>query len=293
MLSVAVVGASPLGGSIAHRLAAQLGVREVRLIDSAVSVAEGTALDIQQAGPVEQFDTAVIGKGNLHDVVGVDIVVLAGPAGGSTPEWSEVAGLEVLEQIARLNHHALVVCAGSTHRSLVERAVASKWLPRRRVIGSGPSALAAAIRAIVALELRCSAGDVSLAVLGRPPQHLVVPWSEASVRGVTVPRLLEPQRLASLQQRVTLIWPPGPYALAAAAARLCNSVANGTADRGFPCYVVLEGELGVRGSAVAVTVELDATGVSRVVEPVLSVRERTQLESGLRFEPTPDPRRRA
>ena len=99
---------------------------------------------------------------------------------------------------------------------------------------------------------------------------------------MTVSRLLAPQRLASLQQRVTLIWPPGPYTLAAAAARLCNSVANGTADRGFPCYVVLEGELGVRGRAVAVTVELDASGVSRVVEPALSVRERTQLESALR-----------
>jgi malate dehydrogenase len=283
MSIVAVVGASLLGGSIAHRLAAQPSVREVRLIDSSVSVAEGTALDIQQAGPVEQFDTTVVGMGNLHDVVGADIVVLAGPVGAADLEWSEKDGLAVLEQVARLNHHALAVCAGSTHRSLVERAVANTSMTRRRVIGSAPFALAAAIKAIVALELRCSASDVSLAVLGRPPQQLVVPWSEASVRGVTVPQLLEPQRLARLQQKVNLLWPPGPYTLAAAAARLCDSVSKGTADRGFPCYVVLTGELGVRDHAVAMTVELDGTGVSRVIEPVLSVRERTQLESALRI----------
>ena len=283
MSIVAVIGASLLGGSVAHRLAAQPGVREVRLIDSSTSVAEGTALDIQQAGAVERFDTTVVGKGHLHDVVGADIVLLAGPAGSPTLEWSEKDGLEVLEQVAGLNHHALAVCAGSTHRSLVERTVANGWMGRNRVIGSAPSALAAAIRAIVALDLRCSARDVSVAVLGRPPQQLVVPWSEASVRGATVASLLEPQQLANLQRRVDLIWPPGPYALAAAAAHLCNSVANGTADRGVSCYAVLTGELGVRDSAIAVTVELDAAGVSRVVEPVLSVRERTQLESALSF----------
>ncbi len=281
---------------MAHRLAAQPGVREVRLIDSSTSVAEGTALDIQQAGAVERFDTAVVGKGHLQDVVGADIVVLTGPAGSATLEWSEKDGLEVLEelrsldenlevleQVARLNHHALVVCAGSTHRSLVERAVANGEMERSRVIGSAPAALAAAIKAIVALDLGCSASDVSVAVLGKPPQQLVVPWSEASVRGATVASLLEPQQLAHLQRRVDLIWPPGPYALAAAAARLCNSVANGTADRGVSCYVVLTGELGVRDSTIAATVELDSARVSRVVEPVLSVRERTQLESALRF----------
>ena len=281
MSTVAVVGASQLGGAVAHRLAVQPSVREVRVIDSSGSVARGIALDIQQSGAVERFDTRVDAGDSIHDMVGADIIVLAGPAGAAALEWDEDGGLTVLERVACLNHHAVTVCAGSTHRTLVERGVTRTSLARERLVGSAPYALACAMQAIVALELRCSPNDVSLTVLGKPPEQLVVPWSGVSVSGVSITALLGPHGLSSIQQRVDLLWPPGPYALAAAVGRLCDAILKGTAERGFPCYVVLDGELGVKNSAFAVSAALDRTGVTRIREPALSVRERTLLDTAI------------
>ncbi len=51
--------------------------------------------------------------------------------------------------------------------------------------------------------------------------------------------------------------------------------------RGLSVFYVLDGELGTRGTSAAVTVELGATGVTRVLEPELTVQERVQLETAL------------
>lgn len=281
MSMIAVVGAGTLGGALVHLLAGRERVGEIRLIDLADRVAAGKALDIQQAGAVERFDTTVVADGDLRAAIGADIVVLTGPADQPDTEWSEDDGLAMLQRLGSLNQRAVTVCAGATHHRLVERGVAETSLSRRRVVGSAPAALHSALRAIIAVELQCSARDVSLAVLGAPPDRFVVPWSEASVRGVALSRLLSSRRLSVLQENIVRVWPPGPYTLAAAAAQLCESVLEGTGLYGVTCSVVLDGELGVRERALATTVTLDVSGVTSVSEPSLSVRERVELDNAL------------
>ena len=76
-------------------------------------------------------------------------------------------------------------------------------------------------------------------------------------------------------------WRPGPYTLASATARLCETAIGQAGRKGLACYTVLDGELGARNCAAVVTVELDAGGVTRIVEPMLSGQERVQLETAL------------
>ena len=80
MSIVSIVGAGQLGGMLAFTLATNERVREIRLIDTTKAIASGTALDIQQAGAVERFDTSVVAYRELPAVIGSDIVVLTGPA---------------------------------------------------------------------------------------------------------------------------------------------------------------------------------------------------------------------
>lgn len=281
MSIVAVVGADELGGSIAHKLAGRGRCAAVRLIDPAGGVAAGKALDIQQAGPVEGFHTRVTAHDDVDAAGGADVVVLAGPADGPDAGGGDGAALAALRRLRLVARHALCVCAGVGHRGLVGRAVAELGMPRRQVLGTAPAALQSALRAIVALELRCSAADVSLAVLGAPPDRLVVPWSAATARGCPLGHLLEPPRLARLRDRARLVWPPGPYALASVTARACEAVAAGAGPRALSCFTVLDGELGVRGTTAAVTVELGPAGVTRILEPALTVQEQVQLETAL------------
>ena len=279
--TVAIVGAGPLGGATAHTLAARYGVREVRLIDEAGPVAAGQALDIQQAGAIERFDTEVVAGDDLRQVVGAAVVILTGPVSGEDGEWSETEGLAVLRRVSALNAHALVVCAGASHRGIVQAGVSAGELPRRRLVGSAPLALVGALRAIIGLELACSSLDVAVSALGVPPGGIVVPWTGALAEGVPLVRRLEAPRLNRLREKVTPLWPPGPYALASAAATLCQAWLVGTTRR-MPCYATLQGELGVHDRAAAVEARLDEEGVAGIVDPGLTGHERVQLDSALR-----------
>ena len=59
MSFIAIIGAGPIGGAVAHKRAARGRVTQIRLIDSAGSIAQGKALDILQSGPVENFNASV------------------------------------------------------------------------------------------------------------------------------------------------------------------------------------------------------------------------------------------
>ena len=51
-------------------------------------------------------------------------------------------------------------------------------------------ALRSAVTAITALEANAAPSDISLAVLGRPPQQVIVPWDEGAIGGRSSPTVL-------------------------------------------------------------------------------------------------------
>lgn len=281
MSTIAIVGAGTLGGTLAHTLASRDRVAEIRLIDEAGAVAAGKALDIQQAGPIEGFRTRVSADSDIAAVIGSSVVVFAGPASEAERDWEEERGLTLVDRVAQLERRAVLICAGASHRALIERSVNELKIARRRFIGSAPAALASAIRAMVTLELQCSPGDVHVPIAGVPPAQTVVVWSEAVARGVTLARALAPNQLVRLRQLVPRLWPPGPYALASAATRIIEAAATGGATRAFPCFLVLDGEWGARGLAACVPVVLGPHGVERIVELSPSVHERVQIETAI------------
>ena len=278
MSVIAIIGAGPLGGTLAHLVASHDLYREVRLIDDDGDVAAGKALDIRQAGAIEHFCTAVVGDGNASAAVGADVVVLTDPAAVPGAEWDDDDGLDRLRQVAEFGRTALIVCAGAGQGRLVERGVSEAGLDRGRLIGSAPEALRGALRAVVALEVGCEPSEVALIVLGAPPRHIVVPWSHATVGGLSLEASLAPARQKRLQERAAALWPPGPYALAAAAGRVAASVAT-RSRRQLSGFVAVDGEFGMRRQVLAAPVRFGADGVIRIIEPQLNARELGQLEA--------------
>ena len=222
MSVVAIVGASTLGGTLAQTLAARDRVAAVRLVDEAADVAAGKALDIRQSAPLDRFGTQVTAHADIAAAAGADVVVLAGPAAAPQTEWTDDEGLALLDRLGGGRSGAVVLCAGASHRRLVERGVAEGRIPRGRLLGTAPEALRAAVTAVVALDLGCAASDVALTVLGIPPRHAVVPWGQATVAG---------QRLEELLPRRPARAHPGADAPALAPRPLCAGCRRG-ADRG-------------------------------------------------------------
>ena len=155
----------------------------VRLIDEKAAVAAGKALDLMQAGPICRSDTRVEGSADLAAASGAAAIVIADRV-DSADEWGGEQGLDLLRRLGRggFLDRSVVICAGASQRALMQQGFDELGLPRRRVIGSAPEALAATARALVAIEARAASNQVALTVIGRPDKF-VIPWSDASVGG--------------------------------------------------------------------------------------------------------------
>ena len=274
MSFIAIIGSGPLGGSIAHKVAARDRVGEVRLIDADERIAQGKALDIRQSSPIENFSARVVGIGSFAGVAGADAIVIADAAAGQG-EFAGEGGLALLRQIAAVEASAPIVFAGAAQRELMGRAIGELHISGSRIVGSAPFALESALRALTGLLMDTSGVEIGLTVVGVPPHAAVVLWEEASISGQPLASIVPPHEIAALNARLPGLWPPGPYALASAAARVIEAIVNGSRRR-FSCFVAAG-----RGSVGAMPVELGEDGVRRVIEPVLTRQERTRLENAL------------
>jgi malate dehydrogenase len=280
MTSVAIIGAGDLGGAVAQALAARDRVARVMLIDPAAAVAAGKALDIQQSGAVHGFHARLTATDDLSRAAGAAVCVLADRVGSPPSEWRDEEGLALVTRVLTYIGDAPLVFAGTQQTGLMLGVARERGVPRHRLIGSAPQALASAIRSMVGLETRCSPDEVSLSVLGTPPAGFVVPWSEASVAGYRLEGLLTQVQLARLEARSARLWPPGPFTLGLAAARVVEAIIR-SSRRSFAALTLLGGEFGVRNRVGALPVFLGARGIVDVRVPALNTRERVQLETAL------------
>ena len=279
MSFIAILGAGTLGGTLASTLARHDRVRDLRLIDAASGIANGKALDIRQAGPVEQFSTRITATTHVDAVVGAKVIVVAGPAETPNAEWQYEPALKLVERVSGLNHRAPIVCAGASHGLLVEQGIARLGIDHAQILGSAPGALVAGLRALIALEAGTSPAEISINLFGVPPAHPVVAWSGASVGGCLLEERLTPTQLTRLRAHVERLWPPGPYALASSAAAVIEAIVDGESRQSFTCFV--GNRRGSTRGATSANVTLGSNGVKSEKRPHLSRLEQVQLENAL------------
>jgi lactate/malate dehydrogenase, NAD binding domain len=272
MPTIAVIGAGPLAGALAHTLAGRNRVRAVRLIDPDVKVAQGKALDILQSSPVERFSTTLDAADSVAAASGADAIVIADLVSG---EISGEPGLALLRQLSRVESSAPFVFAGSGQRELLARARTELHIASSRLIGSAPFALESSVRAVVAALVDTSPREISVAIAGVPPRHAVIGWDAATAFGQPLAAVLAAHHMAAVSSRLPGLWPPSPYTLASAASRVAEGAALGSRRR-YTCFAVLQ-----NGAVAAVPIALARGGIGQVIDPALSRHERTAFENGL------------
>jgi malate dehydrogenase len=280
--TVAILGAGDIAGALARELAALDVVSRIVIIDDRGNVASGKALDVAQSGPVDGSHTSLSGTNDVAAVVGAKAIVIADRAASSGPlEWADDAGLALLKRVAGLNQGAMIVCAGAMQASIVEQGVNEARISRMRVFGSAPEALRSAVVAIAAAEAHAAPSDIVLSVLGRAPQNVIVPWDEASIAGRCATNVLSAAQLARLDARIARLWPPGPYALGSAAARLLRTALT-RSPRTHAAQVAVTRDEGMPGRSAMMPVTLGPGGITSLVPPALSTRDRVRFETAMR-----------
>jgi malate dehydrogenase len=279
MSTIAIIGAGPLGGVLARTLAGRARVDEVRLIDPEGRIAEGKALDILQSSPIDAFNTRVTAATTYAAAAGADAIVLADLVSGG--EIGGETGLALLRQLGRMEATAPFLFPGGLQRELMKRAITELHLSPRRLVGSAPLGLESAVRAVTAALLDASPADLSIGVAGVPPRDAVIGWDSATAFNRPIAEVMAPHHLSQLTSRLPALWPPQPYTLASAAARVAEALVHGSRRR-YTCFAAIDVTGSGRDMIAAVPVEIVKGGIGKALEPALSRHERTAFENGLR-----------
>jgi malate dehydrogenase len=289
---VAVVGAGNVGATAAQRLAEKNLARTVVMIDVVEGVPQGKGLDQWQSGPIEGFDTRVVGTNGYDEAAGADVfVVTAGIArkpGMSRDDLVKTnAGIvrSVSEQIARVAPKAIVVVVSNPLDVMCYVAMRTTRFPRERVIGMAGVLDTARYRSFLAEAMNVSVQDIQAMVLGGHGDTMVPLVSYTTVSGIPVTQLLEPSKLAPIVERtrnggaeIVAFLKTGSayYAPSAAAVQMVEAIALDR-RRLLPCSAWLQGEFGLRDVFCGVPCLLGRNGLERVVEISLTEQERADL----------------
>src|SRR5262249_26301440 len=112
---ITVVGAGNVGATTAHWLVSkELG--DIVLVDIIESMPQGKALDLSQAGPIEGYDSVLIGTNGYKETANSDLVVITSgiarkPGMSRDDLLNTNAGIvgAVTDEIARSSPNAIVI----------------------------------------------------------------------------------------------------------------------------------------------------------------------------------------
>lgn len=277
MSVVAIIGAGEIGAATAFALARRARVRDIRLVDTAGSVAAGKALDMRQTGPIEGFDTALSGRGEMLDAVSSDLIVIADAV--TEGEWEGDRGLGLVKLLVKAGSKAPIVFAGPRQNWLMEAAVREAGVSPDAIVGSAASAVHSGARALIGLEVNGSGVDVATAVVGRPPAF-TIGWTSATLGGSLLSEAMPPHRMLAVSDTLKKLWPPKPQAIGAATALVVEGLLFG-ARRHVYATTVLNGEYGERGVATMLPLALGHGRIQKRLDPSLSAQERVEFLNGL------------
>lgn len=282
---IALIGAGMIGGTLAH-LAAMRELGDIVLFDIAEGIPEGKALDLAQAGPVDDFDVNLKGTSDYADIAGADVcIVTAGVARKPGMSRDDLLGinLKVMKSVGEgIRKHApnsFVICITNPLDAMVWALREFSGLPPEKVVGMAGVLDSARFRHFLADEFNVSVEDVTAFVLGGHGDTMVPVVQYSTVAGIPVPDLIKmgwttKDKIDSIVKRtrggggeIVALLKTGSayYAPATSAIAMAESYLKDK-KRVLPCAAHLSGQYGVNDLYVGVPVVIGAGGVERIVE---------------------------
>ena len=282
---IALVGSGNIGGTLAH-LAAIKELGDVTLFDIAEGIPQGKSLDLAQSGPVENFDSKIIGSNDYKDLKDSDVVIVtAGVArkpGMSRDDLVEI-NTKVMKQVGKgIKDNcpkAFVICITNPLDAMVGVLQRASGLPTNMVVGMAGVLDSARFRHFLAEEFDVSVSDVTAFVLGGHGDTMVPLARYSAVAGIPVPDLVKmgwstQQKIDQIVQRtrdggaeIVGLLKTGSafYAPASSAVEMADSYLKDK-KKLLPCAAYVDGYYNLNGLYVGVPVIIGKNGVERIVE---------------------------
>jgi len=294
---IALIGAGMIGGTLAH-LAAMRELGDIILFDIVEGVPEGKALDIAEAGPIDDFDSKLKGTSDYADIAGADVcIVTAGIPRKPGMSRDDLLGinLKVMKAVGEgLKQHApnaFVICITNPLDAMVWALREFSGLPHHMVVGMAGVLDSARFRHFLAEEFKVSVEDVTAFVLGGHGDTMVPVVEYSTVAGIPIPDLVKMGwttqdkidaivkrtrggggEIVALLKTGSAFYAPATSAISMAEAFLKDK------KRVLPCAAHLTGQYGVDDLYVGDPVVLGAGGVERIVEIDLKGEAKTNFQ---------------
>lgn len=289
---VSIIGAGNVGATTAHWLAAKQ-LADIVLLDIVEGVPQGKGLDLLQSGPIEGFDSYVVGTNDYADTANSDIIVITSGA-PRKPGMSREDLIKINTDITRQcvqnavpsSPNAILILVNNPLDAMSYVAYKESGFPRNRVLGMAGVLDTARYRTFLAREAGVSVEDVQAMLLGGHGDEMVPLPRFTTVSGMPITQFIEADKLEAIVNRarkgggeIVALLKTGSayYAPAAAVAQMVEAILLDK-KRVLPCAAYLEGEYGLSDLYFGVPIVLGAGGMEKIIELPLSEDEQALVQ---------------
>jgi len=290
----AVIGAGFTGTTTAFLLA-QKELGDVVLVDipDQTNPTKGKALDMLEAGPVENFNVNVTGTSNYEDIKDADMVIItAGIArkpGMSRDDLVSINAdimVDVSKNIIEYAPNSYILVLSNPVDAMTYTCFKTTGFPKNRVIGQSGVLDTARFSTFIAQELNIAVEDVTGFVLGGHGDSMVPLIRYSSAGGIPISNLLPKDKIDAIVDRtrkgggeiVNLLGDGSAYyAPAASLVEMVEAIVKDK-KRILPAIAYLEGEYGYKDIYLGVPTILGADGIESVIELPLTTTEKPLLD---------------
>ena len=299
---ITVVGAGNVGATTAH-IAASRKLGDIVLIDIVKGLAEGKALDMAEAGPVQGYSCRITGTTDPGFASGSAeaswaqaqdssiVVITSGLARKPGMSRDDLLAKnvqivkDVSEKVAKYCPQAIVIVVSNPLDAMVYVASKVTGFPKNRVMGMAGVLDVARFCHFVATELNVSSEDIRGILMGGHGDDMVPLPRFTTVAGIPITELLPKETITRMIERarkggieiVDLLGSSAYYAPAAGVVKMAEAIT--TDSRGMmPCCAYCQKEYNVGGYFVGVPAVLGKAGVEKIVELNLNADERKELD---------------
>jgi malate dehydrogenase len=291
---ITIVGAGNVGATAAYG-AATRKLGDIVLLDILKGLAEGKALDIAEAGPIQLYDCNILGTTDWQETANSNLVIITSGLPrkpGMSRDDLLAKNVQIIketaEKTAKYSPDSIIVVVSNPLDAMVYATSRITGFATNRVVGMAGALDSARFSYFLARELGVSVENIKCVLLGGHGDDMVPLPRFTSVSGIPVTELLSEERIAELIERtrkggievVNLLGYSAYYAPAAGVVQMAEAILKDTKTV-LSCCAYCDREYDVGGYFVGVPAVLGKNGVERVVELSLTESERAEFDESL------------
>jgi len=291
---ITIVGAGKVGATTAH-IAATKHLGDIVLLDIIEGLAEGKALDIAEASPINLSSPGIIGTCDWESTAESDIVIITSGfprKPGMSRDDLLAKNVQIIKDVSRnvvkYSPNSIIIVVCNPLDAMVYTAAKITGFVKNKVMGMAGVLDSARFSYFLACELGVSVEDIKCVLMGGHGDDMIPLPRFTSVKGIPVTELLDEEKIAELIERtrkggieiVNLLGHSAYYAPAAGAVKMAEAILKDKKTV-LSCCAYCDSEYNVGGYFVGVPAILGKNGIEKVIELNLNEAEKAQFKESL------------